>query len=296
MIRILITGAAGQLGQSLKFIAEGNKSFELILTDINELDITNAPEVIQFIKKSRPAYLVNCAAYTAVDKAESDQEKCRLLNARAPMILAEGCQVSGTRLIHISTDFVFDGRKKTPYLEEDKTAPLSVYGASKREGEQSIENQPLVMIVRTSWLYSEFGSNFFKTILRLSAGENPLRIVQDQTGTPTYAGDLAAELLNLITRIENKSLDFIPGIFHYSNEGETNWYEFAVEILRQSGIPKEVIPITTEEYPVPAKRPAYSVLSKDKIARVYGIRPAHWQDALSRCIQFYKTIHSHGKQ
>lgn len=276
MKRVLVTGANGQLGKSIHRIAKDYPELKFVFTDVAELDITNGEAVDAFFQSNKIAYCINCAAYTAVDKAEEAVDKAFLINAKAVKNLAESCRNSGTVLIHISTDFVFDGSKRTPYVEEDTPNPLSVYGKSKLKGEQFIQEiLDRHFIVRTSWLYSEYGNNFVKTMLRLAETRDEISVVNDQIGSPTYAGDLASFLLEIINK---PSKDY--GIYHYSNEGSLSWYDFAVEIFKQHKKAVRVVPIPTSAYPTAAKRPAYSVMSKSKIKKSLNWEVSLWSENL----------------
>ena len=274
MINVLVTGANGQLGHCIKDLEGQYPDLKLIYTDYHDLDITNFEATKAFFKKYIPIqYCINCAAYTAVDKAEEDKEKAYSINALGPKHLASACKENNTTLIHISTDFVFDGNKKEPYLETDTPNPLSVYGASKLQGEVEIQNiLKEHFIIRTSWLYSEHGHNFMKTMLKLGETRKELRVVNDQIGTPTYAGDLAKVVLNVIATKKNEY-----GLYHYSNEDEVSWYGFAKAIFELSGKNVKVNPVTTKEYPTPAKRPMYSVLDIKKIKQQIELFNEGWK-------------------
>lgn len=284
-MRVLVTGAGGQLGRSLRVACGG--SCDYLFTDVLDspdtqlLDITDINAVRDFVQKNDVSVVVNCAAYTDVNKAESDVEKCALINAEAPGILASVMKERGGLLFHISTDYVFDGRSDTPYAEDAQCAPESVYGTTKLQGEKAILSSGCrYVIVRTSWLYSEYGRNFVKTILELAGSKPELKVVSDQIGTPTYALDLA----NLICRIlESDNKD---GVYHYSNEGSCSWYEFAKVIVEESGNYTCVVnPCTTEEYTTPARRPMYSVLDKSKVKETFGIEVPHWSESLKKCLK-----------
>lgn len=280
-MRILVTGAKGQLGNELKDLTKSVKNNDFIFTDIEELDITDYEKVATFINSNKIEIIVNCAAYTAVDKAESEAELAYKINKDAVFNLAKAINKNDGILIHISTDFVFDGRKNTPYTEENETNPLSVYGKSKLEGEKiALSEADNLYIIRTSWLYSTYGNNFVKTIIRLARERKKLNVVFDQTGTPTYANDLAMAILALIDKTKKGE----KSILHFSNEGVASWYDFAVEICRLSKIDCEITPIETKEYPTPAKRPFYSVLNKKKIKNLLEIKIPHWRDSLMKCI------------
>lgn len=288
MGKILVTGSKGQLGSELQAIAH-NYQTNFYFHDIDTLDITNQKDVEALFNSIKPEWLINCAAYTAVDKAESEIEKAHLINEDAVKILVDNCQTHNTKLIHISTDYVFDGKQHRPYIETDTTNPVSVYGKSKLEGEKIVLQYPLGMIIRTAWLYSVYGNNFVKTMLRLGKEKNELRVVFDQVGTPTNAADLAEAVLEIIQKIESKSYHFLPGIYHFSNEGATSWYDFSSEIMQQSRLTCKVFPIETKDYPTPATRPPYSVFNKNKIKSTYNISISWWKDSLSKCLT---QIHS----
>jgi len=274
---VLVTGASGQLGQALRFIAPLHKSITFHFVDSNNGDITDKEKKNQIFTDIKPDYCINAAAYTAVDKAESEQDKAIALNVQGPANLAVACNESGTILLHISTDFVFDGKKNSPYTEEDDTNPESVYGITKRDGELEIQKAlKAYYIIRTSWLYSQFGNNFLKTMLRLSKEHTVLSVVNDQIGTPTLAIDLAHTLLSIIN---SRSEEY--GIYHYSNEGETTWYGFAKEIFAVNNVAIDLVPIPSTAYPTPARRPAYSVLDKSKIKKTFGLKIQSWESALT---------------
>lgn len=281
MKSILVTGANGQLGSALQKRADRYPEWTFHFTDIDTLDICKKTQVSEYIRANRIGYIVNCAAYTAVDKAEDDADRCMRMNRDAVHNLGEAACEQNVRVIHISTDYVFDGMGKRPYREDDPTAPVSVYGKTKLAGEQALLNAlPDSIIIRTAWLYSETGTNFVKTMLRLGAERSEVNVVSDQIGTPTYAGDLADAILNILRHAE-----FTSGIYHFTNEGVCSWYDFALKIMKEAGHTCTVHPITTQEYPTRAARPAYSVLDKTKIKQTFGIRIPHWEESLSRCVQ-----------
>ena len=281
MTKILITGANGQLGSEIKKIAGEFPSLEFLFTDVAELDITDSEKVAIFFTEHQPAFLVNCAAYTAVDKAENDSETAKLINATAVSILAEQSAKANCKMVHVSTDYVFDGKANQPYTEENLVNPQSVYGKTKLEGEKlCMQNNPQSIIIRTSWLYSAFGNNFVKTMIRLGNERDELRVVADQLGCPTNAADLADAILTIISSVVKGLKVFEPGIYHYSNEGLTSWYDFTCAIIEIAGISCKVTPITTAEYPLPTPRPAYSVMDKSKIKRIFGIDIPHWKASL----------------
>lgn len=283
MNKILLIGAKGQVGTELQYILTGN----VIPLGREKLDLTQKEEICQFVDSVKPDIIVNAAAYTAVDKAETEVALAKSINAIAPGILAEESAKIGATLVHISTDYVFDGTKNTPYLEEDKTNPLGVYGQTKLAGEEAIKNtEAKHIILRTAWVYGTYGKgNFVKTMLRLGKDREKLRVVTDQVGTPTRAKDIAVAIATLIAR------DNCQSIYNFTNSGVASWYDFAVAIFEEAeklGFPlkvKQVVPITTSEYPTPAKRPAYSVLSAKKISAVLGNHPPHWRESLRKMLE-----------
>lgn len=281
---ILITGCKGQLGSELVQLAPAYPVFDFIFTDKEELDITTAGEVNAFFNKQEIAYCINAAAYTAVDKAESDKEIALAVNETAVANLASACRQHGSRLLHVSTDYVFDGTATTPYTEQDKVNPVNFYGETKLKGEEAALKNPDAIIVRTSWVYSRFGNNFVKTMLRLMNERESISVVSDQVGSPTYAADLAKALVDIVS-VLNAKTSKAGGVYHYSNDGVISWYDFAVAIAELSGSKCKVVPIPTSAYPTPAKRPAYSVLSKAKIVRAFGVAVPHWKESLE---QFFK--------
>lgn len=288
-MNILITGCNGQLGNEMQLLAKQNSQHRYFLTDVvipegvnaTVLDITKQDDVEGFVEKNNIECIVNCAAFTAVDKAEEATELCRLLNSDAPGILAEAVGKRGGCMIQISTDYVFDGTSHIPYTEEAPTCPNSVYGTTKLEGEKAVVAAcKNYMIIRTAWLYSTFGNNFVKTMIRLGKEKPSLGVIFDQVGTPTYARDLAVAIMNAI----NKGV--VPGIYHFSNEGVTSWYDFTKAIHRIAGITTcDVRPLHTSEYPTPAARPHFSVLDKTKIKQTYGIEIPYWEDSLRECVE-----------
>ena len=279
-MKILITGCNGQLGNELQLLEKNYPNHQWLNTDVEELDITNQLAVNQFVAENKVDGIVNCAAYTAVDKAESDRQLATALNTEAPAYLAAAIEKRGGWLLHISTDYVFDGTNHTPYVETDTPCPDSVYGSTKLAGEMGVMKFcRKTMIIRTGWLYSTFGNNFVKTMLRLGRERDKLGVVFDQVGTPTYAHDLAQAIMTAIEQ------GVKPGIFHFSDEGVCSWYDFAKAIHRMAGINScQVSPLHTEEYPTPASRPHYSVLDKTKIKQTYGIEVPYWEESLAECI------------
>lgn len=284
MITILVTGCMGQLGNELMAASKNYFGYEFIFTDLNELDITNSELTNKFIKTENPDWIINCAAYTAVDKAETEVEKAFLINSTGIENIVNAIKGTDCKLIHISTDYVYNGQSCTPYSENDETDPSSIYGNSKLAGEKHVLLHPESLIIRTSWLYSSFGNNFVKTILRLSSEKEFLKVVYDQVGTPTYAADLATSILSIISGVIKNQTAFIPGIYNYSNEGVCSWFDFAVAINQLSGSTCKISPVLSEEFPLPAKRPFYSVLNKKKIKETYNLNIPHWRESLAKCI------------
>ncbi len=280
-MNILITGCNGQLGNEMQLLEKLHPAHTYINTDVAELDITNRDAIETFVNEHQIDGIVNCAAYTAVDKAESNVELCQLLNAEAPAYLAKAIGRRGGWMIQISTDYVFDGTNHTPYTEDETTCPNSVYGRTKLEGEQNVQKYcEQSIIIRTAWLYSTFGNNFVKTMIRLGKEKPELGVIFDQIGTPTYARDLAVAIFTAIEQ------GIVPGIYHFSNEGVISWYDFTKAIHRIAGITTcKVRPLHTSEYPTPANRPHYSVLDKSRIKRVYGLDIPYWEDSLAECIR-----------
>lgn len=279
-MNILITGCNGQLGNEMQLLEKVNPQHQYFNTDVAQLDITNPEAIEEFVNNNAIDIIVNCAAFTAVDKAESSQELCHLLNAKAPEYLAAAVARRGGYLVQVSTDYVFDGTNHTPYTEDEATCPNSVYGSTKLEGEKlAMAACANTMIIRTAWLYSTFGNNFVKTMIRLGQEKPELGVIFDQIGTPTYAGDLAAAIMAAINH------GIVPGIYHFSNEGVISWYDFTKAIHRIAGITScHVKPLHTTEYPTPAARPHYSVLDKTKIKQTYGIEIPYWEESLEKCV------------
>jgi dTDP-4-dehydrorhamnose reductase len=278
--KILVTGSNGQLGSDLKDLAASYPKFDFIFTDVAELSIVDKNAVDSLFAKERPAYLINCAAYTAVDKAESEKQLSDEINGTAVGILASACESHGTKFIHISTDYVFNGEASSPLKETDQVDPVNAYGASKLLGEQlAVQNNTGVIIIRTSWVYSFYGKNFVKTMMRLMGEKESLGVIDDQLGSPTYAADLADAIMQIIS-----SGKWEPGIYNYSNDGVISWFDFANEIKKQIGSNCIVNPLTTEQFPTPAKRPKYSVLDKAKIQNTFSITLKDWKESLRICI------------
>lgn len=279
-MNILITGCNGQLGNEMQLLEKENPQHKYFNTDVAELDITVQEAIEAFVAGNEIDCIVNCAAYTAVDKAEGNKELCTALNTVAPAYLAAAVEKRGGAMVQVSTDYVFDGTHHTPYVETDTPAPDSVYGSTKLAGELGVQKFcKRTMIVRTAWLYSTFGNNFVKTMIRLGRERQELGVIFDQIGTPTYARDLAVAIMAAI----NKGI--VPGVYHFSNEGVTSWYDFTKAIHRLAGIATcHVRPLHTSEYPTPANRPAYSVLDKTKIKQTYGLEIPYWEESLAECI------------
>lgn len=280
-MNILITGCNGQLGNEMQLLEMENRQHTYFNTDVQELDITNPEAIVKFVDEHEIDGIVNCAAYTAVDKAEGNEQLCDLLNHVAPGYLAEAVERRGGWLIQVSTDYVFDGTNHRPYVETDPVCPNSVYGRTKLAGEQAAQKAcSRTMIIRTAWLYSTFGNNFVKTMIRLGKEKPELGVIFDQIGTPTYARDLAVAIMTAI----NQGVK--PGVYHFSNEGVISWYDFTKAIHRIAGITScHVRPLHTSEYPTPAARPHYSVLDKTKMKQTYGIEIPYWEESLRECVE-----------
>ncbi len=285
-MKILVTGANGQVGQELQFLATNFTDFDIVFTDSSTLDITNEAAVIALFETHQFDYCLNCAAYTAVDKAESNQELAFQVNVVGTENLAKACAKHKTWLVHLSTDYVYHTNINRPYIETDETAPKCVYAATKLEGSQkALVINPLTTIIRTSWVYSSFRHNFVKTMLRLSESRTTLSVVFDQIGTPTYARDLALAMLKIVEQINASPKNASQiGIFHYSNEGVTSWYDFAHAVYEITQTTMVLLPIESKDYPTPAKRPHFSVLNKAKIKNTFNLTIPHWRTALLQCI------------
>ena len=279
-MNILVTGANGQLGNEMQVLARENLQHTYFFTDVQELDICDEQAVYAYVSEHKIDIIVNCAAYTAVDKAEDNVELCDKLNNIAPGYLARAAQANGAAMIQVSTDYVFDGTAHIPYTEEEPTCPASVYGSTKLAGEQNVmDHCEKAMVIRTTWLYSIYGNNFVKTMIRLGQERDSLGVIFDQIGTPTYANDLAQAIFAAI----NKGV--VRGIYHFSDEGVCSWYDFTIAIHRLAGIAScKVKPLHTADYPAKAPRPHYSVLDKTKIKDTFGIEIPHWEESLKRCI------------
>ncbi len=283
---ILVTGANGQLGSEIRDIAKQNEKLQFVFTDVNELDISDFVALENFISANKFDFIVNCAAYTAVDKAETDKENAYKVNVTAVKNLAQISAKYQIKFIHVSTDYVFDGSNHIPYKEDEPTCPTSVYGQSKLDGETEVLNSDAnALIIRTSWLYSSVGNNFAKTIKRLASQRNELTVIFDQIGTPTYAGDLADAIVSIINQSIDKPENFKTGIYHFSNEGVCSWYDFAVEIVKFCGLNCKVKPIESKDFPTPTKRPHYSVLNKAKIKATFNLTIPYWRDSMEVCLR-----------
>jgi dTDP-4-dehydrorhamnose reductase len=285
-MNILITGAYGQLGNELRILSGKYSGWEFLFTDADTLDITDEERVARFLDEYKPGFVINCAAYTAVDQAESDTSGARRLNALAPGYLAKAAKKNGAGFLHVSTDYVFDGRGHLPYRELHPVHPLSVYGVTKREGEErSLAENEQTVIIRTSWLYSSFGHNFVKTMLRLGKERDELSVVFDQVGSPTYAADLAQAILDIASVYEKQREFYAPGIYHYANEGVASWFDFAKTIFEMADISCRVVPVLSDKFPAPARRPHFSVMDKTKIKEAFGLTIPYWKESLEICIQ-----------
>ncbi len=284
--KILVTGGNGQLGKELQELSPDYSQFEFFFLTREDMPIDQFELVRNYFHTLKPAYCVNCAAYTAVDRAESDKDLAFQINGEAVGVLAAVCKEHNAKFIHISTDYVFNGEGTYPYTENFPTDPINVYGASKLEGErEAAQLNPASMIIRTSWVYSSFGKNFVKTMIRLMNEKDEIKVVNDQIGSPTYAADIAEVILKIIANCQSKSSSWKPGLYNFTNEGILSWYEFALAIKEITGSPCDIRPIPTSEYPTPAKRPAYSVLDKTKIQENFGIQLKDWKESLAICIE-----------
>ncbi|MCF8232949.1 MAG: dTDP-4-dehydrorhamnose reductase [Bacteroidales bacterium] len=280
-MKILITGANGQLGSEIKRIASAYPRHQFFFTDVDELDITQYSQVADYLEKNQIETLINCAAYTAVDKAEEEEKKAEVINGKAPGVLAQALKERGGKLIHVSTDYVFNGKTYHPYKEGDTPNPETAYGRTKLAGEKNIREQnPDAFIVRTAWLYSEYGKNFVKTMIRLGNEKNEIGVIYDQVGSPTYALNLAEAVLTLAD-IKTRG----TSIYHYADEGVCSWYDMAVEIMRYKQFDCKVNALETHQYPTPARRPPYSVLNKSKIKNILANDIPHWRTSLLKCLE-----------
>jgi dTDP-4-dehydrorhamnose reductase len=281
MKKILVTGATGQLGSELKVLAPSYSQLEWVFADRTLLDLSELNTISKVLDEIQPQMIINCAAYTAVDKAESETDLADVLNHQAVAVLAQWCHSNGCQLVHISTDYVFDGNSSTPLKEEAPTGPINVYGQTKLAGEQAcLRENPNAIIIRTSWVYSKFGANFVKTMCRLMQERDSLNVVNDQIGSPTYAADLAQAILSIVTHAHWQA-----GIYHYSNEGKISWYEFAMAIQEIGGFDCLITGIPTTDYPTPAKRPHYSLLDKSKIKNTFGVIIPDFRESLEKCMK-----------
>jgi dTDP-4-dehydrorhamnose reductase len=282
---VLVTGASGQLGQAIQFISGNYPQIDFVFCSSSDLDITNKENCKEVFAKFQPNFCINAAAYTAVDKAESEPEKAHLINVVGARNLAEVCKETNATLLHVSTDFVFDGKNTKPYNEEDLPNPTGVYGQTKLDGEKAIQGTlEQYFIIRTSWVYSQFANNFMKTMLRLASERDTLSVVNDQIGTPTNAVDLAEALITMLIKTYNlqSTTHNLFGIYNFSNEGQCSWYDFAAKIFELNKISINLVPIPSTSFPTPAKRPAYSVLDKSKIKAAFGIDIKGWEESLNK--------------
>ncbi|MFC6098077.1 dTDP-4-dehydrorhamnose reductase [Flavobacterium qiangtangense] len=285
MKKILVTGSNGQLGSEICSLASDFSDFEFVFTDRSQLSLATTEAIPDFLNTLQPEFIINCAAYTAVDKAESEPELADLINHISVGVIAKWCYENNANLIHISTDYVFDGSSPAPLTEKDKTNPQNEYGKTKLKGENTcFSENPESIIIRTSWVYSEFGNNFVKTMLRLMKERDTLNVVNDQIGSPTYARDLAKAILEIIRQRKWRG-----GIYNFSNEGEISWFDFAIAIKEIAGLQCNVQGIPSSEFPTPAKRPAYSLLNKSKIKETFGIKVPHYRNSLEECLQKMKV-------
>jgi dTDP-4-dehydrorhamnose reductase len=282
--RVAVTGRDGQLGKELAGIAGNHPRFQFTFLSRKDFPLEDLDKIATWLNHNPVDIFIHCAAYTAVDKAESENEKAFQVNAIAPALIASLLAKTRAKIIYISTDYVFDGTSSIPLKEDAATNPVNVYGASKLEGERAVlKNNPASQIIRTSWLYSTYGNNFVKTMVRLMANQESVKVVEDQKGSPTYAGDLAGAIMKIL-----EADHFKPGTYHYSNEGETSWYEFALEIKKLTGSVCNILPIPSSGYPTSAKRPAYSLMDKSKIKKDYDLKIPDWQTSLAFCIDLLK--------
>lgn len=288
MAGILVTGANGQLGNELREISKQYWGYDFSFTDLDSLDITNAGSTKEFIINMNPGWIINCAAYNLVDKAESEPEAAMSINSVAVKNITDAISGTESRLIHFSTDYVYGGSSNVPYTEDSIPDPQSAYGRSKLAGEKQALLHPGSMIIRTSWLYSSFGQNFVKTMLKYGAERESLKVVFDQTGTPTYARDLAESIMKIISGVIRNQFAFKAGIYNYSNEGVCSWYDFATEIIKEAGLACKVLPVVSKDFPQEAVRPSYSVMDKTRIKENYNICIPHWRDSLLRCLKIIK--------
>lgn len=288
MPHILVTGAKGQVGNELRVLSADFPAWDFTFIDIDELDLTDGTAVMQFLEKQAFDYCINCAAYTAVDRAEEQPALAEAVNVTAVASLAKACHATGCKLIHLSTDYVYHNDQNTPFKEDDPTSPKGVYARTKLAGELAARKyQPATLIIRTSWVYSSFGHNFVKTMLRLGVERDRLTVIFDQIGSPTYARDLATAMLRIIQQVESGEtpLEVFSDLYHYSNEGVASWYDFAQAIFVMKGIACQVAPIETKDYPTPAARPPFSLLNKAKIKQAFDLEVPYWRDSLADCLK-----------
>jgi dTDP-4-dehydrorhamnose reductase len=282
--RVVVTGSNGQLGSEIVRIADLHPRFQFYFLNREKFPLDDPGKITSWLDQNPVDIFIHCAAYTAVDKAESETDKAFQVNAAAPGLIAAILSKKKAKLIYISTDYVFDGTSAIPLSEQAATDPVNIYGASKLEGEKLVlQSNPLSLVIRTSWVYSSYGNNFVKTMMRLMKERESISVVRDQVGSPTYAADLANAIMQIL-----ESDHFIPGIYHYSNEGETNWYEFATEIKKLTGSSCKILPVPSSGFPTPAKRPAYSLMDKSKIRKEYGLYIPDWRYSLAVCIELLK--------
>ena len=290
MVKILVTGANGQLGNEINNLSKEFGDYDFLFTDISELDLCDKEALSSYFSKNKPKWIINCAAYNAVDKAETDMESALKVNQQAVKNIVSAIKGTDTKFIHVSTDYVFDGMKNVPYNENDEPNPSTAYGFSKRQGEIEALKYDNSIVIRTAWLYSSYGANFVKTIIKKCEEKGLLKVVYDQVGTPTYARDLAKTILSIINYDEIGKISFKPGIYHFSDEGVCSWYDFAVAIIEEAQINCSVLPILSSEYDYKTKRPAFSVLNKQKIKETYNIIIPYWRDSLKECIKQLRKI------
>jgi dTDP-4-dehydrorhamnose reductase len=282
---IIVTGANGQVGQELQVLSASYPAFTFVFTDADNMPINDEAAIENVFAAHRPAYCINCAAYTAVDKAETEQELAFSVNADGARMLAAACKNYNTLFIHISTDYVFDGQSPAPYNEEAPTDPVNQYGASKLKGEQLTRDvNPDAIIIRTAWVYSSFGKNFVKTMMKLMQDRPAISVVNDQVGAPTYAADLAACMMQIVAGTQASTANWRPGMYHYSNQGRISWFDFAVAIKELTGSACTVNPIPSEQFPTPAKRPSFSLLDTSKVRQTFHCTIPDWKDSLQKCI------------
>ena len=289
-MNILITGSNGQLGSEIKDLVTNYKNFNFFFMDFPELNICKSEELNAFIVDQNINTVINCAAYTAVDKAEKDEHTAQKVNSEGVLNLVNALKKVNGKLIHISTDYVFDGNHSQPYKESDPVSPVGVYGETKRAGELAVLNSSIdALVIRTSWMYSVYGNNFLKTMLKLGHDKDELGVIFDQVGTPTNASDLAKTCLDILAYSIEANINSKGKIYHYSNEGVTSWYDFSKAIMELGSIDCKIRPIETKDYPTPAKRPHYSVLNKSKIKTDFNIQIPNWRDSLDKCIEKLKS-------